>query len=194
VSADLSLAWDLDLAMDTEPILAWRAWALTGRRDGTNLLLRPVAGRSRPWRPMEPSEAACKHARRHRSPHLTCSCGLHGTHDVETLRRTRCPAVLGRVAFWGRVIEHELGYRAQFGYPQRLALICQFCFWQWGNLGQPPQVVGWFGWDELIPLCWHHLDVARRFGMEPRRVLPARTIEIRLRNSYGVDPLMPGDP
>ena len=31
-----------------EPIVAWRTWALTGHRDASNLLLRPVAGRSRP--------------------------------------------------------------------------------------------------------------------------------------------------
>ena len=33
----------------TEPIIAWRAWALTGHHDGTNLLLRPVAKRARTW-------------------------------------------------------------------------------------------------------------------------------------------------
>lgn len=191
MSADLTLVRGLETTITTEPILAWRAWALTGKRDGSGLLLRPVAGRSRPWRPLEPAEAACKHARRHRAPDISCSCGLHGTHEIETLRRTRCPAVLGRVAFWGRVIEHELGYRAQYAYPQRLGLICQFCFWQWGPFGEPPAVVGWFMWDELIPLCWTHLDVARRFGMEPRRVLPARTLEVRLRDAYGVDALGP---
>ena len=57
----------------------------------------------------------------HEAPHLGCTCGLHGTHELDLLRRTRCPAVLGRVALWGRVIEHELGFRARYGYPQRLA-------------------------------------------------------------------------
>jgi hypothetical protein len=28
--------------------------------------------------------------------------------------------VLGRVALWGEVHEHEYGWRAQHGYPQRL--------------------------------------------------------------------------
>ena len=35
--------------------------------------------------------------------------------------KTQCPGVLGRVALWGRVIEHECGYRARFAYPQRIA-------------------------------------------------------------------------
>ncbi len=189
MSANVSLARELTVGATTEPIVAWRAWALTGHRDGTELLLRPVAGRSRPWRPMEPAEAACKHARLHGAPNVDCSCGLHGSHDVEILRRTRCPAVLGRVAFWGRVIEHELGYRAQFGYPQRLALVCQFCFWLWGPHGTRPAVVGWLQRDELIPFCWPHLEQAQRYGMEPRRLLPADEIDLRLRETYAVDML-----
>jgi len=187
MNANVSLARELTVGVTTEPIVAWRAWALTGHRDGTELLLRPVAGRSRPWRPMEPAEAACKHARLHGAPNVDCSCGLHGTHDVEILRRTRCPAVLGRVAFWGRVIEHELGYRAQFGYPQRLALVCQSCFWLWGPHGTRPAVVGWLQRDELIPFCWPHLEQAQRYGMEPRRLLPADEIDLRLRETYAVD-------
>jgi hypothetical protein len=189
MSSNVSLARELSVGATTEPIVAWRAWALTGHRDGTELLLRPVAGRSRPWRPMEPAEAACKHARLHGAPNVDCSCGLHGTHDVEILRRTRCPAVLGRVAFWGRVIEHELGYRAQFGYPQRLALVCQFCFWLWGPHGTRPAIVGWLQRDELIPFCWPHLEQAQRYGMEPRRLLSADEIDLRLRETYAVDML-----
>jgi hypothetical protein len=189
MSSNVSLARELTVGGTTEPIVAWRAWALTGHRDGTELMLRPVAGRSRPWRPMEPAEAACKHARLHGAPNVDCSCGLHGTHDVEILRRTRCPAVLGRVAFWGRVIEHELGYRAQFGYPQRLALVCQFCFWLWGPHGTRPAVVGWLQRDELIPFCWPHLEQAQRYGMEPRRLLPADEVDLRLRETYAVDVL-----
>jgi hypothetical protein len=189
MSSNVSLARELSVGARTEPIVAWRAWALTGHRDGTELLLRPVAGRSRPWRPMEPAEAACKHARLHGAPNVDCSCGLHGTHDVEILRRTRCPAVLGRVAFWGRVIEHELGYRAQFGYPQRLALVCQFCFWLWGPHGTRPAVVGWLQRDELIPFCWPHLEQAQRYGMEPRRLLSADEVDLRLRETYAVDML-----
>ena len=106
MSANVSLARGLETSVSTEPLLAWRAWALTGRRDGSDLLLRPVAGRSRPWRPLEPAEAACKHARLHSAPNVDCSCGLHATHGLDILRHTRCPAALGRVALWGRIVEH----------------------------------------------------------------------------------------
>lgn len=184
-----SLARDLEATTSSEPIVAWRTWALTGRRDGSELLLRPVAGRSRPWRPLEVAEAACKHARLHSAPNVDCTCGLHGTHTLEVLRRTRSPAVLGRVALWGRVIEHDHGYRAEFAYPQRLRLVCQFCFWMWGALGTSPAIVGWYGRDEMIPLCWAHLDVASRYGMQPRRLLPSDDVDQAVRDVYAVDPL-----
>jgi len=184
------VARELELAASIEPIVAWRTWSLTGRSDGSSLLLRPVAGRSRPWRPMHPVEAGCKHTRLHASPNLDCTCGLHGTHGLDILRRTRCPAVLGRVALWGRVIEHDHGYRAQFAYPQLVALVCQFCFWQWGTHGVSPDVVGWFPRGELVPLCWAHLEQAQRYGMEPRHVLGADEIDLGLRETYAVDPLI----
>lgn len=184
------LTHGLGVEVGVEPIVAWRTWALTGRRDGTDLLLRPVAGRSRPWRPMQTAEAICKHTRLHSSPNLDCTCGLHGTHDIDILRRTRCPAVLGRVALWGRVIEHDFGYRAQYAYPQLVTIVCQFCFWQWGTHGLSPSQVGWFPRDVLMPLCDAHLEQARRYGMEPRRLLPAEEIDLRLRETYAVDPLV----
>ena len=173
----------------TEPIIAWRAWALTGHHDGTNLLLRPVAKRARTWRPGEVVEASCRSSRWHDAPDPGCTCGLHGTHGLEVLRKTKCPAVLGRVALWGRVIEHEHGFRARFAYPQRLRLLCQFCFWKSGVRKPSPEHVGWFPHDELIPLCQEHLAIAERHGVRPRWLLPAGDVEQRLRDTYAVDAL-----
>jgi len=173
----------------TEPIVAWRAWALTGRRDGTDLLLRPVAKRARTWRPREVVEASCRTSRWHDAPDPACTCGLHGTHGLEVLRKTKCPAVLGRVALWGRVVEHEHGYRAQFAYPQRLRLICQFCFWMTGARRVAPGHVGWFPRDVLMPMCDEHLAVARRNDVSPRVVLAADEVAARLRDTYAVDAL-----
>ena len=55
-----ALERSLPVETATEPIVAWRAWALTGRRDGSHLLLRPVVGRGRPWLPGRPAEAGCR--------------------------------------------------------------------------------------------------------------------------------------
>lgn len=186
-----SVAFERSLPVEesTEAIVAWRAWALTGRRDGTNLLLRPVAGRARAWIPGHPAEAGCRLGWFHDAPHVECTCGLHGTHQIDLLRRTRNPAVLGRVALWGRVIEHELGFRARFGYPQRVRLICQFCFWQRGPEAATPSMVGWFPRDELLPVCDEHADIAARYGMRPHASLRAAEVDQLLRSTYAVDPL-----
>jgi hypothetical protein len=185
----VSLALDLGSERAFEPVMAWRTWKLTGRRDGTNLKLRPVAGRAKPWPVMRPTEAVCRLGRMHSAPNVDCTCGLHGTHEPDLLRRTKSPAVLGRVALWGRVVEHDLGFRAQFGYPQRLALVCFLCFWQWGESRCRPDVVAAFGRSTLMPLCEEHLHVAARYGMVPAAQLDAGTVEQALRSAYVVDAL-----
>jgi hypothetical protein len=179
----------LETVRASDPVVAWRAWGLTGHGDGTGLLLRPVAKRARTWRPLEVVAATCRTARWHEAPDPTCTCGLHGTHGVELLRKTRCPAVLGRVAMWGRVVEHELGFRARYAYPQRLALICQFCFWRAGLHAPAPRHVGRYARDRLLPLCDEHLRVARRHGLPPRTVLPADVVAQGLLDTYAVDML-----
>ena len=184
-----SVVRGLPTEVQAEPILAWRSWTLTGRRDGEGLLLRPVTAGSRAWRPREVAQATCRLAWSHEAPNADCSCGLHATRELDFLRRTRCPAVLGRVALWGRVIEHEHGYRARYAYPQRLRLICQFCFWQESAAASKPDVVSWYARDLLVPMCVHHLGVAEANGMRPRRILPAGIVDLRLRETYAVDTL-----
>ena len=50
-------------------VIAWRTWALTGGRDGSALLLRPVARKARTWRPREVVAGVVPHAlRRTRRP------------------------------------------------------------------------------------------------------------------------------
>jgi hypothetical protein len=38
-------------------------------------------------------------------------------------------------------------------------------------------------------MCVHHLGVAEANGMRPRRILPAALVDLRLRETYAVDPL-----
>lgn len=181
----------LEVERSAEPIVAWRSWGLTGWRDGSHLLLRPVARRAAPWKPREVAEATCRTSPFHAAPATECRCGLYASPTLDLLRRTKCPAVLGRVALWGRVIEHERGFRAHFAYPQRLRLICQFCFWQWGFRGPLPGSVGWYPGGHLVPFCPTHLSIATRIGLGPRWVLPAGDIDQALRDRYAVDTLAP---
>jgi hypothetical protein len=67
----------------------------------------------------------------HPVPTWGCHCGIYGlTHvegdELENLPQTsprgpdRGIAVLGAVLLWGRVIQHEQGYRAEYARPVKL--------------------------------------------------------------------------
>ena len=173
-----------------EPINAWRTWTLVGSRDGAQVRLAPIAGDGNPWPPRRPAVASCTRHRSHVRPELECTCGLHAVDSPDELRRTRDPAVLGTVALWGRIVEHEHGYRAALAYPQRLRLLCYLCFTLWGRNGPGDcEVVVRHRGGRMVPLCGPHLELSRRYGYRVPRILSARAIESELLATYAVDPL-----
>lgn len=95
------------------PILAWRSWGLTDH----GRLFSPISGRE--WYPGRPFRAFCR-GRAHRAPDRSCECGVYATKRAPDVPLS---AVAGPVYLWGRVIEHELGYRAEFAYPHELTLV-----------------------------------------------------------------------
>jgi hypothetical protein len=173
-----------------EPIHAWRTWTLVGSRDGSVVRLAPIAGDGRPWPPRHPATSVCTRRRSHLQPELDCTCGLHAVADPDDLRRTRDPAVLGTVALWGRIVEHEHGYRAALAYPQRLRLACYLCFSLWGRRGPGGcEVVVRHRGGRMVPLCEPHLELSRRYGYPVPRLLRAGSVESVLLGTYAVDPL-----
>jgi hypothetical protein len=105
-----------------EPILAYRAWRISGEtlQSCTCDCL---------WNPRKRMDACCNHHVRHACvPSWNCECGFYGYKSEEGLAASGypqtqpCRTVQGRVALWGRVIDHELGYRAERAYPQLLYL------------------------------------------------------------------------
>jgi hypothetical protein len=97
--------------------------------------------------------------------------------------------VIGTVALWGRVVEHDHGYRAEFGYPQRLRLVCHVCIWRYGLHQAGCDVVARMGRGRLVPLCADHLDLSLRCGLRFRSVEPAQDVQGALLGEYAVDPL-----
>jgi len=97
------------------------------------------------WQPHKRFEAYC--ANNVHSNHLAtdpvpldrCSCGIYCYKDVKDCfrhsgmtQRIRDAAVgyndrlqrdvaFGHISIWGRIIEHEFGFRAQYAYPKELA-------------------------------------------------------------------------
>jgi hypothetical protein len=169
-----------------EPILAWRAWTIAGTSDGRTVRLCPIAGDRRPWPPRRPKVADCARGAHHAAPGFDCTCGIHAMHEREGLRRTRDPSAVGTVALWGTVVEHELGFRARIGYPQRLRLVCVVCFWQWGG-ASTVEVVGLGRGGRMTPLCDEHADLCERIGLRFRGMLPAADVQGALLDAYAVD-------
>lgn len=170
------------------PVVAWRAWALSGH-DAT-LRLRPVGRFARPWPPRRPVEASCGHWRFHRAPNGDCTCGVHATREPGLLQRARGPAVVGTVALWGTIVEHALGYRARLAYPLRLRLVCPICFWQLGAArSRAPVVVAALRRERSMPLCDDHLGTAFAVGLSVQRLTPAGDALDALLDLYGVKEL-----
>ena len=60
----------------------------------------------------------------HEPPQTNCTCGVYASKSLEQLLTTgyaKC-GIHGEVYLWGTVVEHELGWRAQFAYPKTLFL------------------------------------------------------------------------
>ena len=57
-------------------------------------------------------------------PQTTCTCGVYAAKDSEHLcdMGYQRYGICGEVYLWGRLVEHELGWRAQFAYPKTLFL------------------------------------------------------------------------
>ena len=111
------------------PIVGHRVWRLDADR------LRSLNGE--PWSPGKSLAARCRAASygtivgragaahdSHEPPQTGCTCGVYATRTLEHLRSMGCPryAIPGEVFLWGTVVEHELGWRAQFAYPKSLFL------------------------------------------------------------------------
>ena len=105
-----------------DPVIGWRYWQLWPRR-----LLRSVTQREFEWPPGRVLRALCVEVG-HPAPAVRCNCGLYANPDLDALREHGlCLApeaiVLGQVALWGKVVDDEPSYRAEFAAPARLSLV-----------------------------------------------------------------------
>jgi hypothetical protein len=107
-------------------LTGWRGW---GVRHG--MLLHSV-GSNFPWTPRKAVPAVCFAGdRAHSSPHVACSCGYWAFKSSELMTKAlhdyvakgQGVFVVGTVELWGKVIECENGFRAEFSYPKELWLL-----------------------------------------------------------------------
>lgn len=102
-------------------ITGWRGWGVSGMR-------LTALGQSHEWPRREAMQAACTKSLSHLSPDWDCSCGIWAFKDVDKAVAAigasyRGVRVIGSVSLWGKVIETENGYRAQYAYPSELWLL-----------------------------------------------------------------------
>jgi hypothetical protein len=125
-----------------EPILGWRLWHV--RLHGGGYRLESFTRHHVSWPARRRLEAACS-AHGDEAPSSGHECGIYAfkSRDLaeELLRRyigvRQCygreqefppprrgrPIALGSVSLWGRILERERGYRAQYAYPYELFLL-----------------------------------------------------------------------
>jgi len=118
------------------------------------------------------------------APHLPCTCGIYAYKEKPrllgeiriTYGRPLAPPVsgarlvYGEINLWGKVIEHEDGYRAQFGYPKRL----------WCTPAIEP-LAGWIGYVYGVPCevmpsgdgqaFWNEEIEAPRWTPDPKTII-----------------------
>jgi hypothetical protein len=112
------------------PIIGYRVW----RWDAAGL--KSLNGKL--WSPGQPLAARCRASAvvgpivgraeavhdAHEVPQTDCTCGVYAAKNLEHLRQFGYEGrgIHGEVYLWGTVVEHELGWRAQFAYPKSLIL------------------------------------------------------------------------
>jgi hypothetical protein len=108
------------------PIVGYRVWTW-----GT-MGLKSLSGTS--WHPCQVVAARCRASivggrgkakdYDHEAPHVDCTCGIYAAKTLDHFRSAEYEryGIYGEVYLWGTVVEHELGYRAQFAYPKNFVL------------------------------------------------------------------------
>ncbi len=116
-----------------EPLVGFRQWgSLRGKlfsgifvagRFVPNPALHQVAPRAMPspWPTDADRVAKCFAIRGHEAPHRDCRCGYAAWYSLPEEPELPAPeAVWGAVVAWGRIVECESGFRAQFARPVAL--------------------------------------------------------------------------
>jgi hypothetical protein len=127
----------------SEPVVGWRLWQVRPHADGHRL--ESFTAHHVTWPCGRRLEAGCA-VHGTDAPAREHECGIYAfrTHELaeELLRRyvgirqrygrddelpppprPARPIALGRVSLWGRILEREHGFRAQYAYPYEVILL-----------------------------------------------------------------------
>ncbi len=113
------------------PFTGWKG--LHANRTG-QLFSPQERGEYSDWPAGAPFEAQCAANPEHTSPVKGCSCGIYAVTSFEELlkvgynwslsyrseERGECVGVVAEVKLWGRIRRDQIGFRAEFAYPQKV--------------------------------------------------------------------------
>lgn len=123
-----------EYVVETEPrtklVIGYRSWNVRVLATGkVELYSLNTGGQGQPiiWPYAAPIRAYCSRMTRHdtQAPQAFCSCGIYawqtlqGIYEYSTRGGHR---VYGQVGLWGRIVETENGYRAEYAYPLALTV------------------------------------------------------------------------
>jgi hypothetical protein len=182
--------------------IGWRAWAIDEELPAFGVSPKLWSATQHfYWTPRKRSEAicskpnSCSRVQQHKDrrsgetfefsigvPGENCGCGFYSAKDFNHLQSMGYHQyyegmggfkIVGKVANWGKVIECDLGWRAQYSYPVKL-----FCPIEAQHLAIPlKQAYG-------VPVVLRDILDAPSGG-EPRRIRSRKEIEAEMRKSMG---------
>lgn len=124
-----------------QPLVGWRVWKVwVPRLDADSCPVFSSVILDTPWAPRRKFSAEHSFdlgARCHGLLEMHCSCGVYAFQDPlqafvylmkarDRLLGMSVEVALGSVSLWGRVIECELGYKAEYAYPCHIYLPAAF--------------------------------------------------------------------
>jgi DNA-binding CsgD family transcriptional regulator len=118
---------------NVSPIVGYRAWRWNTSGFAHSALLSSLNGEL--WYPGRALAAACRHPigwtvqaqagnKHHEAPQMECGCGIYAVKTPDLLSGVHFAPLgpYGEVHLWGTVVEHSLGWRAQYAYPKTIVL------------------------------------------------------------------------
>ena len=102
-------------------LIGVRAWHILLTKEGLRLLSSHTV-----WTPYEKLVAECLTRGGHKIPDKNCMCGIYAMKLNRSIPHEG--AIQGRIKLWGRFLEGETGYRAEFAYPEKFeSFRCSLC-------------------------------------------------------------------
>ncbi len=102
-------------------LIGSRGWHIVVTKEGLRLLSSSTV-----WKPYEKLVAQCLNHSDHIIPDKNCMCGIYAMKLNRSIPHEG--PVQGRIRLWGRFLEADAGYRAEFGYPDKFERFkCSLC-------------------------------------------------------------------